>query len=424
MAFGSGRLRIGIFDHTGASVGGGTLVAARLATLLSKNYAVDFIRDWSGFSPGQLSSIFSLNLDGVNAAGCDAMWESFDVPGRYSLVQQLRRSEKLTAGYDLFIYAGHWVPPFCQARHGLIYCHFPIGLPSASELENNERWAHRTRLGRWLRTQVYRRAWQERFKGYDAILANSDFTAGWIQRRWGVPAEVVYPPVDLEVQESPKQNRIVTIGRFFGKEPRCKGHLAQIQSFREFLTKVHEPWELWMIGSALSTEDRAYLSTVQEAAGSLPVRFFVNVERRAVLEALAGAKVFWHTAGLFENKSANPIFAEHFGMATVESMRAGCVPIVINSGGQREIVESGINGFLCENIPALVENTLAIAESAALRSSMAREAKRRSFDFSAEAFDNHVLAIVSQTLCKQPKCGHTSRKAEAPIRRLRPWPPG
>jgi glycosyltransferase involved in cell wall biosynthesis len=403
MASQGGKMRIGILDHTGASLGGGTLVAAHLASLLSRTYSVDLIRDWSGFSPNQLSSVFSLDLARVNVRSCEDMWESFAVPGRYSLPQQIQRSRALTAPYDLFVYAGHWVPPFCHAKHGLIYCHFPIDLPGTIELPKDERWAQRNNLDRWVRTQGYRQAWRARMNGYDAILANSVFTAGWIERRWNAKAEVVYPPVDLNVPEVEKQNRIVSIGRFFGIERRCKGHLAQVAAFREFLARVPEDWEMWMIGSCHSEKDRAYLTAVQEAARGLPIRFLINVDRDTVLHALAGAKLFWHTAGLFENRAENPVFAEHFGMATVEAMRAGCVPVVVNSGGQKEIIENNVSGFLCEGIPELVRNTLAVVEDAALLCSVATRARRRSLDFDGRAFDRRILAIVARTLSRPPK---------------------
>ena len=34
---------------------------------------------------------------------------------------------------------------------------------------------------------------------YQRYLANSEFTAAWVERLWGVPADVLYPPVRPEV---------------------------------------------------------------------------------------------------------------------------------------------------------------------------------------------------------------------------------
>jgi L-malate glycosyltransferase len=394
------RVRVGIFDHTGSSLGGATLVAAHLASLFSRFYTVDLIRDWSGFSLEQLSSSFSLDLRRVAARPCDAMWESFAVPGSSSFREQLRRSRSLTSPYDLFIYSGLWSPPFCYAKRGLIYCHFPIHLPNA-EIEKNERWMRRNALDRSLRVLAYRLVWKACLNGYDRILANSAFTAGWIERRWGVRSEVVFPPIDLEVPAVEKQNRIVSVGRFFGLEPRCKGHHLQTAAFREFLAKAREPWELCMIGSCLSENDRAYLSAIREAARDLPIRFLVNVDRATVLDTLARAKIFWHTAGQFADKNENPVFAEHFGMATVEAMRAGCVPIVLHSGGQREIVQNDLSGFLCDTTDELVEKSLGVAQSVPRLRSLAAAATRRSMDLSGEIFDRRILEIANRAFSQR-----------------------
>jgi L-malate glycosyltransferase len=395
-------MRIGILDHTGASMGGGTLVAAHLASRLSQFYRVDLIRDWSGFTLDRLSSAFSLDLSRVKARDYESIWESFGVPGPYSFRQQQRRSRALTEGYDLFVYCGVWAPPFCHARRGLIYCHFPIYVPGDSELMESRSWIRRNAFDRRLRAEAYRLAWRMRLRGYGKILANSSFTQAWIGRRWNSRSDVAYPPIELEVPQTEKQNRIVSIGRFFGLEPRCKGHLQQVAAFREFLAQTTDRWDMVMIGVCHSEIDREHLAAVQEAARDLPIRFLVNVDREAVVNTLANTRIFWHTAGAFENKNESPVFAEHFGMATVEAMRAGCVPVVIDSGGQREIIQHGVNGFLCEGFTDLVKNTAAVVRNATLCDSLRVAAKTRSMDFSGEVFDQRVLQIVTEMLAQGP----------------------
>ena len=58
--------------------------------------------------------------------------------------------------------------------------------------------------------------------------ANSDFTASWIKRRWGINADVVFPPVITTIAERPKRNLIVSVGRFTGDVKHCKRQLEQI----------------------------------------------------------------------------------------------------------------------------------------------------------------------------------------------------
>ena len=375
------------------------MVAAHIAGLLSQGYAVDLIRDWTGFNLDQVAAAFSLDLARVHPRPFPQIWESFAIPSRYSLRQQLQRSRDLTAGYDLFIYAGHWIPPFCYAKHGLIYCHFPIDVPLDSQLlARDARWNQRHRLDRWARRKAYLLAWDVCLSGYDHILANSAFTAGWVERRWRKRAGVLYPPVELKIEGSEKVNRIVSIGRFVKDERGSKGQLEQVAAFRDFLKRVGRSWELWMIGTCYPEHDRTYLEAVQAAAHDLPVRFLINTEREKVLEALRGAKVFWHTAGLYETKTADPVFSEHFGIATVEAMRAGCVPVVLSSGGQREIIQQGVNGFLCSDLGELVTKTTEVADSSSVLTEMAREAIVRSTHFSGKIFDSRILELIEKTL--------------------------
>ncbi|MBV9181815.1 MAG: glycosyltransferase family 4 protein [Acidobacteria bacterium] len=406
---GSGLVRIGVLDHTGPSLGGGTMVAARVAWLLSELYSVELIRDWSGFNVAQVSAAFSLDLAAVGCRGLVDIWESFAIPSRYSFRRQLQRSRELTGEYDLFIYAGHWIPPFCYGQHGLIYCHFPIDVPLDEQLLlSDERWKKRPSADRWLRTQAYRLAWRACLSGYDHILANSAFTAHWMKQRWQIPADVLYPPIALEVGDSKKHNRIVSVGRFVSDQRSSKGQLEQVAAFRDFLERAQAPWELWLIGSCYAEHDRAYLRAVEQAASQLPIRFLINPERDQVLEVLRGGKIFWHTGGLYENQTADPVFSEHFGMATVEAMRAGCIPVVISSGGQREIIQHGINGFLSSNMEELVSNTVALAEQSSRLAELAKRAVERSDQFHARVFDRRILELVETMVHRRPR--HRGRR--------------
>ena len=50
-------------------------------------------------------------------------------------------------------------------------------------------------------------------------------------------------------------------------------------------------------------------------------------------------------------------------MAAVEAMEAGCIPIVINKGGLKEIVFQGKDGFLWETEEELKKMTLRLIKS-------------------------------------------------------------
>lgn len=389
------KCRAGILDHTFRSLGGGQLVAGYLAALFSRFASVDLIRDWADYRIDKIASAFSLNLSGVAERSFDARI-GFGVPGQYGFLGQLGLSRTLTRPYDLFVYCGHGVPPFCQARCGLVYCHFPVEGSPLVELDGNKTWMQRGGLSRGWRKNVYQLAWRYRMRGYKAILANSSYTAGWIERRWGVEAQIVYPPVDLALPPAEKRNIIVSIGRFGGRSQQGKGQTAQVAAFREFVGKIPGDWKLCLIGACYRPEDHAHLAAVRDAARGLPVEFLVNAERSVMLQRLAEARIFWHTVGLFNAEAQDPYREEHFGIATVEAMRAGCVPVVIASGGQREIIREGVDGFLCRDLGEFIEKTVAVAGNRSLLDDVGAQAKRRSMAFSGEAFEQRVMSIISR----------------------------
>lgn len=395
----TGRPRIGIFDHTGYSLGGAQLVVGRAAAVLSHYYDVDLIH--SGTKPilGKRATSFCLDLGRVRERLIPLSPETFSIPGTTSFLEQMSGDLRLLSRpYDLFIYSGHGVPPFCYARHGLVYCHFPIESSPEESLKGDARWMCRSAIDRRIRGSAYGLLWRIRMKGYSKILANSSFTATWIERRWGKAAEVLYPPVELSIPAVEKRNLIVSVGRFTGSHI-SKEQLGQVSAFREFLAQVSGDWSLCLIGSCGdSAGDRAYLEAVQRAAQGLPVAFLVDANRKAVCWSLGEAKLFWHAAGLSVDETEFPQRMEHFGIATVEAMRAGCVPIVIDSGGQREIVENNVGGFLCKDLPELVQRSVALAQEESRRCTMSERAKQRSMDFTGDVFDRQLLKIVSQCL--------------------------
>jgi glycosyltransferase involved in cell wall biosynthesis len=87
---------------------------------------------------------------------------------------------------------------------------------------------------------------------------------------------------------------------------------------------------------------------------------------------------------------------EHFGIVTAEAMAAGCVPVVINKGGQSEIVRHGVSGFLWDTLDELKEYTSLLARDERLRKEMSKQARRRAQLFSREVFVKHFLALLSR----------------------------
>jgi len=395
------RVKIGIFDHVSGYLGGGQLVVARMAALLSQTYEVDVIHSGKGYTLDSLSTAFEINLRRAKERIVEDSLESFAVPGSRSksfyLRNGLQADRVLTEPYDLFIYTGHGVPPFSFAKRAMVYCHFPLEQRPTVGMQASERWRRRHPVDRWIRLVVYEWIWDRRMRGYATVLGNSSFTSQWIERLWGRPAEVVYPPVAVTVPSVEKRNLIISVGRFVNAD--SKKHAQQLKAFPEFLSRAGGDWSLCMIGfCADRSQDRAYLEQLQHIAKDLPVTFGVNAERKAVLSYLAEAKLFWHTRGLGNEASTEPHHMEHFGMATVEAMMAGCVPLVPACGGQPEIVEHQVSGFLCHDLDTLVQHSVCLANNDQLRVRMSRRALERSREFHPARFEQRLSQRVFECL--------------------------
>lgn len=394
-------LRVGIFDHLSLRLGGSQLVVANMAAQLSEQYDVEVIHSGQGYTLASLATAFGLDLTNVTERIMYNSLGTFSPSGlKIGYVRRMLQLDcELTEPYDLFIYSGHGVPPFCSARRGLVYCHFPFESHPNHDLLRTDGWEGRRRLDRWIRLQGYTWLWNWRMRGYETLLGNSSFTSGWIERLWERPSEVLYPPVAIEPVSVVKENIIVSLGRFIVTDG--KNHALQLKAFRQFLSTTGGNWRLCLIGFCTDLpQDRAYLEKLQAISGDIPVTFVVNAPRQTLWTHLAKAKLYWHATALGGESNVPPEHMEHFGIATVEAMGAGCVPLVPMSGGQPEIVEHEVSGFLCRDPQALLQHTSRLAGDESLCQQMGRAAKERSTLFRPETFKQRLSQLVAETLCE------------------------
>jgi glycosyltransferase involved in cell wall biosynthesis len=122
-----------------------------------------------------------------------------------------------------------------------------------------------------------------------------------------------------------------------------------------------------------------------------------NVERGLLDDLYGRAKIFWHAAGYGEREE-RPELAEHFGTVTVEAMAAGCVPVVVDKGGQSEIVRHGVDGFLWRTLDELALYTTLLARDEALRARLARAARERAAAFGRKQFVDGFTGLLAPLL--------------------------
>jgi glycosyltransferase involved in cell wall biosynthesis len=223
---------------------------------------------------------------------------------------------------------------------------------------------------------------------YDRILANSEYTRGWIRRLWGVDSEPLFPPIRVdELHPGRKDRKVLTVGRFFAPgSGHCKKQLEQVEAFGRMVRRGGlDGWQLHVVGG-VEPAHRPYLTKVRKAAQGLPVFVHANAPRALVNELFATSSIFWSATGYGEDEEREPWAFEHFGITTVEAMAAECVPVVIDKAGQRETVRDSVDGYRWSSLEELEAHTRELVADEALRERMAKSAGGRAQQFSEKAF--------------------------------------
>lgn len=300
----------------------------------------------------------------------------------------------LTREYEEVVGVTVSLPPPCRAARSTLVCHFPVVRQDRLGLAGG--WAGPlTSAGR------RERAVRSRLAGWGRILTCSEFSRRWIRRYWDRDAVVVHPPVPLPDPPpdlSRKQPWILAAGFFSppeGDDP--WGYKRQdflVGAFRRLVERGLSGWELHLAGHAEDRPDvRAFLARLRSEAEGLPVRFHPNCPRSELEALFRLASLFWHAVGYGIDPEERPERTEHFGIVTAEAMAWGAVPVVVNRGGQPEIVEHERTGLLWTEEGELLDGTLRLARDRPLREELSRAGMAAAVRFSPERFAREVRAL-------------------------------
>jgi glycosyltransferase involved in cell wall biosynthesis len=240
---------------------------------------------------------------------------------------------------------------------------------------------------------------------YDAVIANSRYTAEWIERRWHRSATTLTPPVDLTTftpgdPAASRRQRILSVGRFFAGGHNKK-HDVMIATFRRLIDSGALPdgWELVLAGARHRESEahlRYYESLERQAAG-YPILLRPDVARSELIELYRTSSLYWHAAGFGESETDHPESFEHFGITTCEAMACGLIPVVIACAGPKEIVTDGETGYTFATAAEFAAKTLqAVAELPTPRAARMRAAALASLErFSAAAFARRTRQLFA-----------------------------
>jgi glycosyltransferase involved in cell wall biosynthesis len=243
---------------------------------------------------------------------------------------------RASASYDLAIYLTNGTPRRSRAKQSILMVQFPF-----IELS----WQN-----------PLRRLWQSYNLGGWQTIVNSQFSADWLKRRWGMAADILYPPIRTgRYEPATKEKTILAVGRFFVAE-HSKRQDVLIEAYRQLPETIRAEWRLVLAGGV--TKDAAslgYLRRLEEMAAGNNIEFVTNASQTKIMDLYTRAMIFWHGTG-YGRPANQPEKAEHFGMTTVEAMSYGCIPLAYDDGGQTEIVNPTF-GYLWHETDELAKAT-------------------------------------------------------------------
>jgi glycosyltransferase involved in cell wall biosynthesis len=230
---------------------------------------------------------------------------------------------------------------------------------------------------------------------YRFFLSNSKFTNKYLKEYWNIDGEVVYPPssVIAEIEEDieflSKKQRIIIVGRIV-PDKKIDEMIDIYLNNKIYNTGYH----LLVVGNT-DTEFNWYLNRLKEKInGHDEISIHTDVGITELKQYYLESEIFWHAKGIGV-KDVNPLEMEHFGMTTVEAMACGCVPVVINKAGQKEIVEHGVSGYLWNTLDELLYYSMKVIQSDQLRKSLAFGARDSVRKFSIEYHEQKYSKIIS-----------------------------
>ncbi|MBI2613514.1 MAG: glycosyltransferase family 4 protein [Candidatus Levybacteria bacterium] len=353
-------MKIGIFDPYLDDLGGGEKYMITLAQCLSNDNNVTIFWD-NKEDLKKVAQRFSLDISKITL-------RSNIFSPKYSFIKRCLDS----LGYDAIVVLSDGSIPFLLSKK--LFIHFQQPFPEIKmSLKTN-----------FKRMRV------------SSFFCNSIFTKTFIDKEFKIESRVIYPPVGTNFKENKKENIILHAGRFravnIGFQDYKKQELM-IDIFKEMVDKGIKNWK-FILAVGVHETDRSKFNHLQKKAEGYPIEFLINLNYDDLGKVYSKSKIYWHASGYGENLDKNPELAEHFGISTVEAMGAGVVPVVINAGGQKEIVENGKNGYLWQTLTDFAEKTNRLIKDVSLLNKMSKEAIMRSKIFTGDRFCREVKDTI------------------------------
>lgn len=350
-------MKIGLYSpFASGTMGGGERYLLTIAACLLPEHEVDLILP---SVPAGLKEKFVKSFN-LNLAKLNLLAGPFG-PGRSTWERW-----QFTKKYDVFYYMTDGSFFLSHSRRNIVHFMIPFNRPAGL--------IQRLKLLTWPIKTTHSRFCREALERIWRIKIN------YVQ--WGAVETTQFKPLA-------KQNLIINVGRWFTPKhnQHCKRQDFLAAAFKKLCDQGLKDWRLALIGPVEpGRENLDYFKQVKKLSKGYPIDLLPATDFKSLVKLYGQAKIYWHATGYGTDAATNPQASEHFGISTIEAMASGAVPVVINQGGQPEIVNQGIDGLLWQTQSELMNQTLSLVNNEPLRLKLAQGAQNRAKNFSLNQF--------------------------------------
>jgi glycosyltransferase involved in cell wall biosynthesis len=215
----------------------------------------------------------------------------------------------------------------------------------------------------------------------DTVVCNSTWTAKIFEEHFGIKPKIIHPPVKVkEFHTATKSNSVVMVGYF---DPEKKFETAILA-----LSKTQSKPNLLLVGRSEKISEY-YIGQLKKLAKKLgvgdKVHFKVDVNFNELKDIMSHAKICLSCR------------SEHFGVAIVEEMASGCVPVVYEDGGVwTDILDHGKYGFGFTTTDQLSQTIDKILADETLFKKASKTAIDRAISFDESIFRKKIRQLIFQ----------------------------
>jgi glycosyltransferase involved in cell wall biosynthesis len=230
------------------------------------------------------------------------------------------------------------------------------------------------------------------------LLANSKFTQRVVKKHLRRHSKVVYPPIDtkrfriLAAKNAERENLVAVVSRLrLGKQLELVPKIAKLSRKGQFAI-------LGLADEASHDAIDSLTRTIKSLGVEDRVELLVNRSFRELAGVLASAKVFLSSQRL-----------EAFGMAVVEAMASGCVPVVPMDGGPWfDILDQnqGKYGYSYRTIEEAAKEIDMLLTNEELRAGASSRACVRAWDFDSSVFEKEIPNIIEMIFSSKSSPNH------------------